>query len=230
MLVRWSAKSLRVHFGIYSLHYDTSALHIPAAKISKSVEKVGLNNRQPYIKPPKLFNMATSSEQKAQPYTFDLGHMLVTDPNPLPTLTASTKEDTLQQTARGCAQALINQLLTNCPITRADDGALQLTLPTPETQLPREKHVPKEQEKTKWEKFAEKKGIKSKGKDGKMRFDEAKGDWVAKYGYKPGSGKDAGPGEWLEEIDEKAERKAKEGKEGGGKERREKKMKTRKAK
>lgn len=174
--------------------------------------------------------MAATSEQKAQPYTFDLGHMLVTDPNPVPSLTSSTKEETLQQTARGCAQALINQLLTNCPISRADDGALQLTLPDPETHLPREKHVPKEKEKTKWEKFADKKGIKPKKRDGKMRFDEAKGEWVAKYGYKPGSGKDDGPGEWLEEIDEKAERKKEREAAGDGKERRQKKMKTRKAK
>lgn len=173
--------------------------------------------------------MATTSDPKAQPYTFDLGHMLVTDPNPLPTYTQATKEETLQQTARGCAQALINQLLTACPITRADDGALQITLPTPETHLPREKHVPKEKEKTKWERFAEKKGIKPKKRDGKLKFDETKKDWVSKYGYKPGSGKDDGPGEWLEEIDEKAERKAKEGG-SGGKERREKKIKTRKAK
>ena len=170
--------------------------------------------------------MATTADQKVQPYTFDLGYMMVTDPNPLPPLPQSTKEETLRQTAQSTAQALISQLLTNCPISRSDDGSLQLTLPTPETQLPREKHVPKEKEKTKWEKFAEKKGIKAKKRDGKLKFDEDKGEWVQKYGYKPGSGRDEGPGEWLEEIDEKAERRAKE----GGKERREKKVKTRKAK
>lgn len=161
---------------------------------------------------------------KPQPYTFDLGHLLCTDANPLPTLPPASdpaaREAILSSTARDCAQALINQLLTTCPINRSsDDGSLQINLPAPETPLPREKPVPKEKEKTKWERFAEKKGIKNKRKEGKLVFDEAKGDWVPKYGYK---GKKTEDGDWLVEVDEKAERaKAREGqdqgrKEGGG--------------
>lgn len=149
---------------------------------------------------------------RAQPYTFDLGNMLCNDPNPLPSL-ASHKEEVLTKTAQSCAQSLIHQLLTACPITRAEgDGSLEITLPAPETALPREKHVPKEKEKTKWEKFAEKKGIKKKGKDGKVRFDEEKGDWVQKYGYKPGQ-KSSGEvqGDWIVEVDEKAEKQARQG-------------------
>ena len=140
---------------------------------------------------------------KPQPYTFDLGTLLCTDPNPLPagSTDPTTREATLQTTARDCAQALINQLLTTCPISRAaDDGSLQLQLPAPETLLPREKPVPKEKEKTKWERFAEKKGIKGKKREGKMEFDEAKGDWVPKYGYK---GKKTDEGDWLVEVDDK---------------------------
>lgn len=177
-------------------------------------------------------------QPKAQPYTFDLGHMLCTDPNPLPSTTGSNKETILTTTAQACAQSLINQLLTTCPVTKSDDGALQLTLPEPSTPLPREKPVPKDKEKTKWEKFAEKKGIKAKKKDGKMVYDEDKGDWVPKYGYK---GKDKGDGDWLVEVDEKAERRkaleAEEGAKGGKKNvgggdvaRRDRKIKMRKAK
>ncbi|KAF2480699.1 ribosomal biogenesis regulatory protein [Neohortaea acidophila] len=147
----------------------------------------------------------TMVEGKAQPYTFDLGHLLCNDPNPLAPLPEESKEAVLAATARDCAQALINQLLTVCPISRApDDGNLQLTVPPPDTQLPREKPVPKEKEKTRWAKFAEKKGIKAKRKDGKLVYDEAKGDWVPKYGYK-GKKTDAGDN-WLVEVDEKAER------------------------
>lgn len=145
---------------------------------------------------------------KPQPYTFDLGHLMCVDANPLPTLPASSdaaaREAILSNTARDCAQALINQLLTTCPINRSsDDGSLQIQLPAPEAHLPREKPVPKEKEKTKWERFAEKKGIKNKRKEGKLVFDEAKGDWVPKYGYK---GKKTEDGDWLVEVDEKAER------------------------
>src|ERR1700761_2885786 len=128
-------------------------------------------------------------EAKPQPYTCDLGHLLCTDPNPLPSLknanTDAEREAILTSTARDCAQALINDLLTKCPISRSeDDGTLQIKLPEPELQLPREKPVPKEKEKTKWESFAEKKGIQKKRKEGKLVYDEAKGDWVPKYGYK----------------------------------------------
>ena len=143
--------------------------------------------------------------EKAQPYTFDLGLMLCNDSNPLAPL-ENDKETVLAATARDCAQGLINQLLTVCPISRSeDDGNLQITLPAPTTQLPREKPVPKDKEKTKWEKFAAKKGIKSKPRDGKLLYDEAKGDWIPKYGYK-GKNVDGG-GDWLMEVDDEKEQK-----------------------
>ena len=52
--------------------------------------------------------------------------------------------------------------------------------------------------------FAKKKGIKAKVKDGKLVYDEEKGEWVPKWGYK-GKNKD-GEGDWLVEVDEKKER------------------------
>ncbi|KXS95979.1 hypothetical protein AC578_8086 [Pseudocercospora eumusae] len=162
--------------------------------------------------------MDIDATQHAQPHTFDLGHLACYDPNPLPSLTTdpTKKESLLLTTAQTCAQSLIHQLLTTCPITRnEDDGSLQIQLPDPEFRLPREKPVPKEKEKTKWERFAEKKGITKKGKDGKKVFDEGRGEWRVKYGYQPGE-KRAGEvqGDWIVEVDEKAER---EGKEGGKK-------------
>ncbi|KAI6854271.1 hypothetical protein KC338_g9326 [Hortaea werneckii] len=149
--------------------------------------------------------VAPADEGKPQPYSFDLGHLLCNDPNPLPDTTdPSNRETLIATTAQGCAQGLINQLLTACPINRSEDGDLQITLPTASTPLPREKPVPKEKEKTKWEKFAEKKGIKDKKKDGKLKFDEALGEWVPKYGYK-GRSNGAVSQDWMEEVDEKAE-------------------------
>ncbi|KAK5124038.1 hypothetical protein LTR85_002235 [Meristemomyces frigidus] len=152
---------------------------------------------------------------RAQPYIFDLGHLLCTDPNPLPSLAnPTTKEAVLASTAQACAQGLINQLLTACPINRSSDGDLQIKLPEPTFQLPREKAVPKEKEKSKWEKFAAKKGIKAKKSEGKLVFDEAKGEWVPRYGYK-GKKDD---GDWLVEVEdekpEKVERSVK-GERGG---------------
>ncbi|TKA80400.1 hypothetical protein B0A55_01891 [Friedmanniomyces simplex] len=166
---------------------------------------------------------------QSQPYTFDLGHLLVSDPNPLPTppTTTSTadKEALLAARAQTCAQALIKQLLTACPIQRSPEGDLHIKLPDPTTALPREKPVPKEKEKTKWDKFAEKKGIKAKRKDGKLAFDEASGEWKAKYGYKGKAGGAAGGvgQDWLVEVDEKAEKEGGEGGDGGKKAKKQKK-------
>ena len=83
-----------------------------------------------------------------------------------------------------------------------------MTLPPPTTLLPREKPLPKPKEKTTWERFAEKKGIQTKRKGGadgtgKMEYDEEKGEWVPKWGYK---GKGGGDEEWVVEVDEKKEK------------------------
>jgi regulator of ribosome biosynthesis len=75
--------------------------------------------------------------QKPTPYTFDLGLLQACDPNPL-VVSSSTLEEDLAATARDGAQALLNQLLTTCPIASTPNGVL-LSLPAIETKLPREK-------------------------------------------------------------------------------------------
>ncbi|KAK0258480.1 Rhodanese-related sulfurtransferase [Friedmanniomyces endolithicus] len=173
-------------------------------------------------------------QPQVQPYAFDLGHLLLSDPNPLttaPTTASPTdKEALLAARAQLCAQALINQLLTACSIQRSPEGDLHIKLPDPTTQLPREKPVPKEKEKTKWDKFAEKKGIKAKRKDGKLAFDEVSGEWKAKYGYQGKASAGAAAGgvgeDWLVEVDEKAEKAEREGADGGKKAKKQKKGRT----
>ena len=76
--------------------------------------------------------------QKPTPYTFDLGLLLAEDPNPLLLTTKENLEDDLAATARDGAQALLNQLLSTCPITSSENGVL-LSLTGIETNLPREK-------------------------------------------------------------------------------------------
>jgi len=75
---------------------------------------------------------------KPTPYTFDLGLLLASDPNPLVLSTPSNLETDLADTARDGAQALLNQLLSTCPIQDTPGGVL-LSLPGIETKLPREK-------------------------------------------------------------------------------------------
>ena len=77
-----------------------------------------------------------------------------------------------------------------------------MKLPPTTFLLPREKPLPAPKVETKWEKFAKKKGIKDKKRgEGKMVYDEEKGDWIPKWGYK-GRNKD-GEGDWIVELDDK---------------------------
>lgn len=136
---------------------------------------------------------------KPIPYTFDLGHLLCSDTNPLP---PNPSPSDLHSTARDCAQSLLNQLLTTCVIRSTPEG-VHIELPAATTPLPREKPVPAAKEQTKWERFAAKKGIAPKLRDGKLVYDKEKGEWVPKWGYK-GKNKD-GEEDWLVEVDEKKE-------------------------
>lgn len=87
-----------------------------------------------------------------------------------------------------------------------------LSLPPRSTALPRHKPLPTPKPPTKWELFARKKGIgKFNTKPGaaladkerrkNLVYDEEKGDWVPRWGYK-GKNK-SGEDDWLVEVDEK---------------------------
>lgn len=88
----------------------------------------------PTPKPSKLPILVS----KPTPYTFDLGLLCAFDPNPLQLSSSENLEADLAATARDGAQALLNQLLSTCPIVSTPAGVL-LSLPGIETRLPREK-------------------------------------------------------------------------------------------
>lgn len=148
---------------------------------------------------------------KPIPNTYDLGNLATFDTNPLDNakLASDEKEAYLASVTRDNLQLLINQVLslpiktttdTHGSSTGQDSTMTLIQLPDPLTALPREKAIPKEKPKTKWEKFAEIKGIKAKAKDGKLVYDEASGEWVPKWGYK-GKNKQLDD-QWLVEIDD----------------------------
>lgn len=159
--------------------------------------------------------------EKPIPVVYDLGNLSVFDSNVIDRndLDSSNakREENLRKMTRDNAQLLINQLLS-LPIKSTTDSAggtsgqsatmSLLRLPEPIAELPREKPLPKPKAPTKWEKFAAKKGIKAKEKNGKMVFDEASGEWVPKWGYK-GANKKLDD-QWLVEVDEKHENTDKE--------------------
>lgn len=150
------------------------------------------------------------SLNKPNPFIHDAGHLMVTDPNPLTSLQSAdpaSLEQILAAEAKAAAQSLVDHLLTSCPISSTSDGVI-MSLPKAVYQLPREKPIPTPKPPTKWQQFAKKRGIAPKPREGKLVYDEEKKDWVPKYGYK-GANK-RGENDWLVEIDEKKEKKAKE--------------------
>lgn len=165
---------------------------------------------------------------KPTPYTFDLGHLCATDPNPLPpskdllSQPLSGRNEILQSIARDGAQMLLTTLLTSSTTAiQSTSDSLIMSLPPCEDadRTPRWKPLPKQKEATKWEQFARKKGIGKFG--GNLKggakledrrknavYNEETGKWEKKWGYK---GKKEGgvQDDWLVELDDKQTRKEK---------------------
>ncbi|KAI9892844.1 MAG: Rhodanese- sulfurtransferase [Vezdaea aestivalis] len=181
---------------------------LDSLQILKPTTKLSVTPPSPHAIQPFLTVPITSSTTvtRPTPATYSPTHLLILDPNPLP----STSESTLHSTARDAAQSLLSHLLTTCPISTTSTG-LTLTLTPadpPLIQLPREKRLPAAKAQTAWDKFAAKKGIRKKrrgetGEGGRanMVFDEATKEWRPKWGYK-GKNKDA-EGQWLVEVDDR---------------------------
>ena len=122
---------------------------------------------------------------------FDLGNLACFDPSPVDEGEARTNPDgCCHQLATGLAQALVERLFA-LPNKPSEAGRV-VQLPLPAMPLPRAKPLPRSRAPTKWELFAQRKGIQ-KQKRSKLVFDEASGQWRRRYGYKRADDPDAVP-------------------------------------
>ena len=80
------------------------------------------------------------------------------------------------------ATTLLVREIWRLPVERTSQGPVA-SLPRAVLQLPREKPVPEPKPQTRWEKFAETKGIEKK-KRGRMVWNEETEQWAPRYGYK----------------------------------------------
>ncbi|PAA57004.1 hypothetical protein BOX15_Mlig013528g5, partial [Macrostomum lignano] len=130
------------------------------------------------------------------PPTFDLGLLLINNPNPLDP--ASTRgpelEPYLAAVARENAQSLLSEIWQRLPAERVED-AVVAPLPPPSTPLPREKPPPKPKPPSRWEEFARLKSIRRNKKEQAV-WDEATGEWRPRWGY----GRADPSKEWLLEV------------------------------
>eukprot|EP01083_Nonionella_stella_P048410 129447_1 len=116
-------------------------------------------------------------EQKSN-FSADLGNLAAFDVRKTPGLGKPLLEFTTEN-----VQQLVNKIF-ECPTTPNVDGPGRLAeLPAPTTKFPREKPVPVAKPLTRWQQFAQRKGIQKKKKD-KIEYDEASGEWRRRHGYK----------------------------------------------
>lgn len=167
--------------------------------------------------------------EKPTPYTFSLGQLCATDPNPLPpsrellSQSLSARNEALKQVARDGAQSLLTTLLTSSEthIQSTPDSLIMSLPPVADAdRTPRWKPLPKPKEPTKWEQFAKKKGIGKFG--GNLKggaaledrrknavYNEETGKWEKKWGYKGKKADGAVQDDWLVELDDKQLKKEK---------------------
>merc|ERR1711894_497021 len=118
---------------------------------------------------------------KAIDVDIDAGNLCAIDANPIEIKEfRSNRERQLKALARDGAQLLINQVF-QLPVDRVDDAVIA-KLPDPRTILPREKPVPKAKQSTKWEAYAQLKGINKK-KKGRIIWDDELQEYRPRWGY-----------------------------------------------
>jgi regulator of ribosome biosynthesis len=110
-------------------------------------------------------------------YEFDLGNLCGFDGAPV----GATKRVDYTALATRVFQSMTKALF-KLPFQIDALGRIA-ELPAPTTALPREKPLPKPRPPTKWEIFAQRKGIQ-KRKRSTLEFDETNQEWRRRYGYK----------------------------------------------
>ncbi|KAL0376113.1 UNVERIFIED_CONTAM: Ribosome biogenesis regulatory protein [Sesamum calycinum] len=116
-------------------------------------------------------------------YEVDLGNLMAFDPHHQFVSPPSSREEVVKEAIEQGTKLVqaIADALFSLPSTEDVDGPI-VKLPAPTIKLPRAKPLPKPRPPTKWELFAEKKGIQKRKKE-KLVFDEQTGTWKRRHGY-----------------------------------------------
>jgi len=145
--------------------------------------------------PPSNSGSKKTEVTKAVEPNVDLGNLLLEDFDPFDADQYKSNGDAyLKEVARNNAQFLVNKLW-QLPNKRVED-VIVATLPKPTTILPREKEIPKNKPMTKWQEYAQMKGVQ-KRKKGRMVWDEESKGWKPRWGYQRANNPEK---DWLIEI------------------------------
>jgi len=98
------------------------------------------------------------------------------------TIAPVANKEVLHAMSTQTAESLVHALF-GLPSEKTDDAVL-ITLPKKSVEnIPREKPLPSQIAKTRWEKFAQEKGIRQR-KRSRLVYDETIKDWAPRHGYK----------------------------------------------
>ncbi|EUB63954.1 Ribosome biogenesis regulatory protein [Echinococcus granulosus] len=106
---------------------------------------------------------------------YDLGNLLYEDKAPIDP--KDVNKAFIRSLTLDCTQHFLREFWK----AKTNDGILVSVLPDPVSRLPREKRTPKAKELTRWERFAQMKGIKKRKKSRKV-WDEASQSWKPRWG------------------------------------------------
>lgn len=132
---------------------------------------------------------------RATPVELDTGLLAAYDTVPVDADEYKALDPHLLALTLTSTQALVAGLF-NLPTIKSENGPIA-QLPEPVFVLPREKPLPKPKPLTKWERFANEKGISHSKKDKKV-WDEERQEWVNRWGF--GGKNREGEGQWLHEL------------------------------
>lgn len=125
------------------------------------------------------------------PLSFDLGILSVFEFSRY----TRQNEDELACLAKRSLKPLFSQLLKT---GSTGDSAFIVNVPKTVYRFPRSKAIPSPKQKTRWEKFAETKGI-TKSKRSAKTYDSASGKWLPRFGGKSAKNRNLDEN-WCEEL------------------------------
>lgn len=120
-------------------------------------------------------------------YDVDVGNMLISRVQPIDP-TSINQEPYLLSLATAGTQELVKHLF-QLPTEDCDVGVIAV-LPPPTTPIPREKPCPQPKPLSRWEKFAQRKGIQKHAKRDRLVWDERSEDWKPRYGTNKANNKE----------------------------------------
>jgi len=195
----------------------------PKMKAKKSKEIVSVEQVEEMVAEKSTIDLAALEQDiklMREVATVDPGHLAVFDPTPIDASAFRKDKDSFLK-SHTCAaiQMLVRQLKT-LPQEKVAHSIVA-ELPKPQTITPREKPIPKAKPLTRWQKFAQEKGI-TKKKRSVMEYDELREEYRPRHGYgkvnddkddwllphKEGKGDDYDP--WEERAEAKRSKKEKQ--------------------